>query len=206
VKGVSLRFREVMTDYVTYGALDDWPTAAIRTAENRMRLKLTVEIDDLDRFAADPDREATITGRVEWEPLGGRLPIERGVFNLLVGSEDDHRKRMRYRLFFRDSVGHPVTLVGEKRVGAPGYRIWSDTTTLYVRILSGHVDAGGDSAEAELLAAGTLHLHPFAFAYQLTTFRASGRSRAIRIGAIARFDALFLRQLWRAYGPAALRQ
>ena len=181
----SVRFREVMTGNLAYGEGNYRSAPVGRGVESRMRLRLTVEVADLDRFAVDPNREASLTGRVDWEPLGGRLPIERGVFNLLVESDDDAGKRMRYRVFIRDGVGHPVTLVGEKRVGAGGFRLWSDTTTLYVRLLSGHIESGDDGG-AEQIASGILRLHPIAFAHQLTTFRAtgahgltaSGRSRA----------------------------
>lgn len=202
----SVRFTEVMTGYVDFGERDHEAGAtAGRERENRVTLGLTVTIDDLARFAADARREAGIVGWVDWEALGGRLAVEQGAFHLLVGAAGTDRKLMRYRLFFRDGVGHPVTLVGEKRVGPPGLRVWSDTTTLYVRALRGRVAAGTDDG-AELVALGIVRLRPRDFARQLTTFRATGRSRFGRLGTIARFDALFGRRLWGAYGPPIVRR
>ena len=197
----SVRFTEVMTGHVGFGEDDHAGGAtAGRQAANRVTLRLTITIDDLARFAANAAHEAGIEGWVDWEALGGRSAIEDGAFQLLVGAAGTDRKLMRYRLFFRDGVGHPVTLAGEKRVGPPGLRVWSDTTTLYVRALRGHVAAGAEGG-AEIVASGIVRLGPLAFAHQLTTFRATGRSRAARLGAIARFDALFARRLWGAYGP-----
>ena len=46
----------------------------------------------------------------------GLLPVERGVFNLFVADDVPGRKRMLYRLFFRNGVGHPLTLSGFKVV------------------------------------------------------------------------------------------
>lgn len=206
MSGASIRFTETMAGAVMFGEEDAGRGAmAGDEAGNRVRVHLTIEIDDLARFAADANREGRITGWVEWEALGGRLPVERGIFNLLVRVDETDRRRMRYRLWFRDGVGHPVTLAGEKLVGAAGFRVWPDTTTLYVRLVRGHIEAAGDEG-AELIASGILRLGPAAFARLLTTFRATGRSRLARVGAIARFDALFAGQLGRAYGPAAWRQ
>lgn len=199
-------FTEVMSGHVDFGERDhEAGAAAGREAANRLTLELTITIDDLTRFAADARREAGIAGWVDWETLGGRLAIEYGAFQLLVGAEGTDRKLMRYRLFFRDGVGHPVTLVGEKRVGPPGLRLWSDTTTLYVRALRGRVETGAEGG-AEPVASGIVRLRPLDFARQLTTFRATGRSRAARLGTIARFDALFARRLWAAYGPPTIRR
>jgi cholesterol oxidase len=206
MSGPSFRFTEEMRGYVAFGERDyHCGAAAGREAESRLRVRLTVEVDDLARFTTDPNREARIAGWIDWEALGGRLPIERGVFNLLVGAEDTERQQIRYRLFVRDGVGHPVTLAGEKRVGAPGLRVWSDTTTLYVRVLSGHAEAE-DEGDAELIATGIVRLRPIDFARQITTFRATGPSPIARMGTIARFDLLFARLLWWAYGPPALRR
>ena len=65
MSGSAIRFSEVMSGYVVYGAHDEQSPAAARRHENRMRLRLTVKIDDLDRFTADPGREAAIVGCIE---------------------------------------------------------------------------------------------------------------------------------------------
>ncbi|MFC7733341.1 hypothetical protein [Actinomadura keratinilytica] len=107
---------------------------------------------------------------------------------------------MRYRLHFADGEGRPRTLTGQKNVlHGPPTRIWPDTSTLYVRILDGHVPEGGD-ADAETLAAGVMHIRLPDFARQLTTFRTSGPDCA---AALVRFGRFFAGELWEVYGPDA---
>jgi hypothetical protein len=200
-----IRFAEVMTGFVAFAETDYQRGAgAGRETGNSLKLDLVIEVDDLQRFVGDPSREARIAGWVDCDSLGGRLPIERGIFNLLVGSDDEDRKRMLYRIFFRDGVGHLITLVGEKLVGPPGLHVWSDTTTLYIQLQRGYVEREGDH-DPEVVASGIVRIRPLGFARQLTTFRASGRSLATRFSTIVRFDTLFARQLWRAYGQPGLR-
>ena len=203
----SVRFTEEMKGHVSFGEEDHGRGAREgRETGTRLMFHLTIEAEDLDRFAADETRGAVARGWVGCEALGGRLPVERGEFNLLVDREGSSQKRMLYRLFFRDGVGHPLTLSGFKVVGAPpGVRVWRDTTTLYVRVLRGHVRAGADR-EAETVASGVLRLRMPAFLWQLTTFRAGGDSPAARAAAVVRFDGLFLGGLWQAYGRPALRR
>jgi cholesterol oxidase len=108
---------------------------------------------------------------------------------------------MFYRLRFADSTNHPLTLTGFKVVeDDPGIdSVWGDTSTLFTRLLKGHVDAAGD-ADAELVASGILHIHPLDFARQMTTFRTDPPGR---LDAIARFGALFAGELWEVYGRRA---
>jgi hypothetical protein len=136
---------------------------------------------------------------VRCEALGGKLPVERGLFNLFVDDHDPTRKRMLYRLFFRDGVGHPLTLAGFKVVREDSVsHVWRDTTTMYVRVLRGHVEEE-DEPGAEVVASGIMRLRPWDFARQLATFRAGGPSPAGQIAAIGRFDAIFLAALWQVY-------
>src|SRR5205823_14850915 len=89
--------------------------------------------------------------------LGGVRPVERGTFNLFV-EQGDGSDRMLYRLLFEDGAGRPLTLSGFKVVrDDPGFDLWSDTTTLYTRILAGHVEAAGGPA-AGVVAAGVLRI------------------------------------------------
>ena len=82
---------------------------------------------------------------------------------------------MLYRLWFRDGVGHPVTMTGYKLVkDDAGFDIWKDTTTLFTRVLQGHVPEGGDE-DATVLASGVIVIRARDFAKQLTTFRGGGR-------------------------------
>lgn len=203
----SVSFTEEMKGYVSFGERDyERGAREGRKSDARLMFHLTIKIDDLELFAADPRREAIASGWIGCDALGGKLLVERGTFNLFVDEEDPALKRMLYRLFFRDGVGHPITLTGFKVVrNDPGADVWPDTSTLYTRVLKGHVETA-DDLTAEIVASGIIHIHPLDFARQLTTFRAEGHSRAVRVAALGRFCALFMGQLWQVYGRRALRQ
>jgi cholesterol oxidase len=195
----SVQFTEEMLGHVTFGEADyNRGAAADRPGAGFFKFHLTIVVDDIKRFGADPMREAGSFGWIESDALGGRLPVERGVFNLFVDTEPGV-KHMLYRLFFRDGVGHPLTMTGYKLVrDDAGFDVWRDTTTLFTRVLRGHVEASGDDA-AELVAAGVLRIRVRDFARQLTTFRAHGPGAAAKVGALGRFGWIFLGQLAEAY-------
>ena len=125
----------------------------------------------------DPMRQAGAFGWVECDALGGRLPVEHGVFNLFVDTEPGV-KHMLYRLFFRDGVGHPLTMTGFKVVkNDAGFDVWKDTTTLFTRVLRGHV-AEGDDDTADLVASGIIRIRARDFAVsQAPAHRGSDRHR-----------------------------
>lgn len=196
----SLEFTEEMKGYISFGELDaERGFRGGRANDTFLMFHLRIEVDDVDRFVADPARLASATGWVRCEELGGQLPVQQGLFNLFVGSEGVPSKTMRYRLYFHDGAGNPLTLSGVKDIrDDPGFDLWSDTTTLYVRILQGHVDAETET-RAEVCASGILQIYMLDFAKQLTTFRVHGGGMATRTKALADFGRLFLGELWDLY-------
>jgi len=170
-----------------------------REAGTALMFHLTITVEDVDRFIVEPEHEAVARGWVSCEALGGRLPVERGVFNLFVDQADPKDKRMLYQLWFRDGTGRKLTLAGHKLVrDHPGLDLWKDTTTLYTNIVDGHV-ARADLDGHPAVGAGVVHISPAAFARQLTTFRATGSTRTARIVGLARFARLFTGSLWDVY-------
>jgi cholesterol oxidase len=110
---------------------------------------------------------------------------------------------MLYRLYFADGAGQPLTLSGFKLVkDDPGLDLWSDTSTLYTRILRGHVDAAAEP-EAEIVASGIINIYLLDFARQLTTFRTRGGSAVEQARALTAFGKLFLGKLWDTYAATA---
>jgi cholesterol oxidase len=200
---VSVEFTETMKGYLSFGEESDFDAAyrAGRKAHTALSFTLTITAKDIDRFVSDRAHEAVAVGHVDCDALGGQRPVERGIFNLFVDETADGRhKKMFYRLFFTDGTGHPLTLVGHKIVQNDGrIEIWHDTSTLFTRVLSGHV-LEQDDAGAAVIAAGILHIHPIDFAHQLTTFRVHP---AARVDGLARFGQLFAGDLWRVYGPGS---
>jgi hypothetical protein len=200
-----LRFTEEMKGYVAFGETDfDAGFRKGREENNFLMFHLTIEVDGVGRFVSDPRREASAKGYVRCESLGGELPVEKGVFNLFVDQGDPSRKRMLYRLFFRDGEGNPLTLSGFKVVeDDPGSDLWTDTTTLFTRVLRGHVEAE-DEAGAEVVASGIIRIYMLDFLRQLTTFRTEGPTPAERATALSRFGRLFMGDLWNVYARRVL--
>jgi predicted patatin/cPLA2 family phospholipase len=200
-----LRFTEEMKGYVTLGETDyDAGFREGRKSGTFLMFHLTIEVDGVGNFVADPEREATARGYVRCEALGGKLPVEKGVFNLFVYEEDPSRRRMLYRLFFRDGDGRPLTLSGFKVIeDDPGSDLWTDTTTLFTRILEGHVGPE-EEAQTPVAAAGIINIHLLDFFRQLTTFRTEGPTPAERASALTRFGTLFLGDLWDVYARRVL--
>jgi predicted acylesterase/phospholipase RssA len=195
----TLRFTETMRGAVGFG-IDDPELAWQAPAGGELSVMLTVQIEGVTRFFADPQHEGRLTGEVRSEALGGRLNVERGTFNLFVPG-DDGRQRMVYRVHFKDGAGHPLTLAGEKLVPQlPSHGPWTDTTTLYVRVLRGDVDTDGEDG-AEVAAAGILRISPPGFLRQLLTFRAEDEGEGVIAGArlVARYFAFFVSTLAGVY-------
>ena len=186
----SVRFTEEMLGHVTFGE-EDFLRGAVAEREGAGALKfhLTIVVDDIERFGSDPQRGASAHGYIVCDALGGKLAVEHGAFNLFVDTAPGV-KRMLYRLFFRDGAGHPLTLSGYKLIeDNAGFDVWKDTTTLFTRVLRGHVE---DDAGAEVVASGVLRIRARDFARQLTTFRGT-------LKALLKFNLIFLGQLAEAY-------
>ncbi len=195
-----LAFTEEMKGYVTPGT-DDYGDGKRRRRrdDDYCMFHLTIEMDDVDRFVTEPAHQASAKGWVMYQELGGRLPVEKGVFNLFVHEDDPNRKKMLYRLFIRDRDQRPFTLSGYKVVeDDPDFDIWEDTTTLYARIIEGHVDADEEEG-APVYGSGILKIYMTDFLRQLTTFRVDGPSPSDRVVAMGRFVRLFFGKLWDVY-------
>jgi cholesterol oxidase len=197
-------FTEEMRGFITLGEEDyEQGYAKGQQADTSCMFRLTITIPDVELFVRDPAETGSAAGYVQCPALGGKLPVEQGLFNCFVdvGEPDQNVKQMRYRLFCRDTTGRTLTLHGHKIVKDDGVLdIWRDTTTLYTRILAGHVESPDDPA-AEVIAAGILTIPLADFAHQLTTFRAHGPTVADRERAIMLFTRTFLGSLWEVYAP-----
>jgi cholesterol oxidase len=196
----SLQFTERMIGTFAFAERD---YRAGRDSGNSVMFRLTIGTDDVSAFIADPDHVAVPRGYVGCESLGGRLAVQDGTFDLFV-DEGDHRRHMLYRLYFADSTGRPLTLAGYKDVRpGPLTQVWPETSTLYTRILNGHVPVtdGGASVTDGIVGSGILRIRPLDFAWQLTTFRVHGPTWAGRFRALSAFSQLFLAELWQVFDP-----
>ncbi|MFD3945141.1 patatin-like phospholipase family protein [Streptomyces sp. NPDC058579] len=200
-----LRFTERMVGRLDFGEHDveaEIPPEGGATAD--LALHVTVDIQGVDRFLADPAHEASLRGEIVCQELGGRLPIERGTFQLFVEHDDPQHLRMLYRVFFADRAGHRLTLSGYKDVREDSRKgVWNDTSVLHTRVLRGHVHADEES-EAETVASGTVRIRPTDFLKQLTTFRVEAPTLPGRVTTLGRFGQFFAGKLWDVYAQNVL--
>jgi cholesterol oxidase len=202
LEGRSVQFTEQMKGYLSLGDTDPvtgWERA--RQLGQRFMFELTIDVPDVERFVEAGDHPGTAEGYVRCELLGGRLPVERGWFNLFVPAAEQGTREMRYRLWIRDLSGAPVTMYGKKVVrDDAGLDVWRDTSTLYITLMKGHIPSG---SEGEVMGAGVLRILLRDFARQLTTFKASGEGK---LGSLTGFGKFFARSLRDIYlAPSAPR-
>ncbi|MDH6236033.1 GMC oxidoreductase [Cryobacterium sp. CG_9.6] len=205
----TLSFTERMRGPATIGIADPARGALNgRIRGHDLMFELTITATDLAAFTRDPLHPASASGYVMFDALGGRLEVEQGWFNLFVHPAGLDGRRMLYRLWLRDVGGSPLTLVGYKEVSnRAGFTPWRDTTTLFVHVLDGHIappepvsGASGQLAfvqpAAGVRASGIIHISPWAFARQLTTFRTTGPAAR---GALLTFGRLFVGEVAHVY-------
>jgi hypothetical protein len=203
-----VRFTERMHGYISFveqdynqGLLDG------RRHGRRCSFQVAISVDELGALLAGAVGAGKLTGHIDCEELGGRLKVADGEFSLFADQADERMKRMRYRLWAKDAEGRKLTLSGFKDVtDSPNFDLWTDTTTLMVRLLGGHVtQQEEDAAEPEdmtaiTIATGVMRISLLGFLRLLTTMRAYGGSAGERAGALVRFVGLFAGQLIKVYG------
>jgi hypothetical protein len=190
----ALSFSERMSGWISFDELSyNQAMVAGRRAGRTCEQRLTIRIDDLDRFVSEPDHLAEASGSVFCEELGGELMAERGWFNLFVADGSKRHRRMLYRLFLRDGEGRPLTLSGFKDIQhVRNLDGWGDTSRLLVRILRGHHEQEPEG-DAETVATGILHVSKAGFAKMLASMR--GTAGPAGIESIAQFEGHFTKQM-----------
>jgi len=194
-------FTEEMKGYVTFGETDyDRGFRKGKEDNTFLMFHLTITAEDVGRFLADSRHEASAVGYVRCPALGGDMPVEKGIFNLFVDYRGRLDKRMIYRLYLRNEKEGPLTLSGFKVIQEdPSQDVWADTTTLFTKILRGHVGPE-EEATAEVLATGIIHIYHRDFLRQITTIRVEAPTLHERTEAWVHFGKAFFGPLWEVYG------
>jgi len=110
-----LEFTEDMRGYVGFGRTGFREGAVEgRQDGNQLSCHLTIDIDDLAAFTADPGHQAALHGWVDCEALGGRRPIQHGSFNLFAPTPQDGpgHQRMIYEIAITDGADHRSRCAG----------------------------------------------------------------------------------------------
>jgi cholesterol oxidase len=162
---------------------------------------LTIRTDGLDAFVSEDALECAAMGYVESDLVGGRCSVEKGKCNLLVDSVDKNRRQMKYHLFITTTEGKKLTLSGVKQIQDNLWLdVWKDTTTLFINLYSGHIEATKES-KAKTYATGILYIEAPDFAVQLTTFKTNADTLQAKALAFEKFGTFFLGSLWDVYKP-----
>ncbi|HEY1984328.1 MAG TPA: hypothetical protein VGG85_02910 [Terracidiphilus sp.] len=189
-------FREKMEGGFALGETDPATGARMgHDAGNIFTMHGTINIDDLDRFMSDPQHAGSITGSIDFNPLGANLPSTRGVFNLFSPTSDPTMKYMVYELGFNASDGTSYYMAGEKKVkDAPLIELWKATTTLYTQLHQG-TDKTGPVVGAGILTLGMADL----LAMIPTMHATNTTSPEQAAEAVALFGKFFLGEVWDTY-------
>ena len=136
-----VEFTEEMSGFYTPGApAYDTGFVVGRRDWNHLAFRLTIGTDDVSKFLADPDHQMWAKGVVRCPEFYAdeiEIDCKQSTFNLFTRAGRG-RYLMKYRLVFTTPSGAPMTLLGYKDVGDDwGFDAWTDTTTLYARLVSG---------------------------------------------------------------------
>ena len=169
--GRGVHFREVMRGKMTMGESDPDKGYACPAAFP-LALHGTIDVDDINGFVIDPDHIGELNGHIEMHKMGGWFPSARGIFGLFTPAPGEPKLQyMVYAMQLRIG-GQDYWFNGRKHVRVAGpWRLWRDTTTLYVTLHRGRDDSG------EIVAAGRLHLGIADLFGLLSTLRATGPAR-----------------------------
>lgn len=191
-------FREMMSGPFALDESD--PVAgAKRGREQGLRfvMNASIEVQDIERFANDPNHDGTITGHITFPKLGKDIPAKHGIFRLFSPGTDRDTTLMVYELGF-EVDGRDYYFAGAKRVRQdPGFDLWSDTTTLYSRLHAGR------DAKGRVIGAGVLTLTPWALVQMLPTIvTRNAHTLNERTRALYQFSKFFSGQLATTYLPS----
>lgn len=196
-----ITFSETMAGGFTLGTDDvEAGDQQGKASGNILAIHCDIAVENLDRFVADRNESGSLTGTVDYPPMGMGIPAGCGVFNLFSPSDDPKMRLMVYELAFQHQ-GEDYYLAGKKEVRDDfGVDLWSDTTTLYTRLHQ------GTDAEGPVAGAGILRLGPTDLMRLLSTLRAThAASKVEESRAIATFGQFFMGQLWGSYARMVAR-
>jgi uncharacterized protein (DUF362 family) len=138
--GLVLRFEEGMEGHVGIDRSEPPAgSAGGRREDTPLRFDVEIRIEDLGRFLRVADHAAQLSGTVTFEPLGGRMSIRDGVFNLFTVDPGTGIRRMTYAFRFTAADGQLYFLHGHKEIhDDPGaLDVVPDMTTLFTTLYRG---------------------------------------------------------------------
>ena len=144
---------------------------------------VTIHVSPLKKFFKNVEHPALMEGKVSAGPLGSKLAMRGGEFNMYPGEEGSGLRHISYRFGFDSDAGEPFYFSGVKNIHVNKKQGSSaDNVTLYSKLYR------GDSEEGEFHGAGVLLFHLLKDGPQLaTSLRVTGANsfgeklRALRL-------------------------
>jgi cholesterol oxidase len=192
---VGFTFSEVMSGGFALGQTDPAAgEAAGRAAGTTLTMHGTIRIEDLDAFTADALHPGTITGVIDFPPLGVQMPSTSGVFRLFSPTDNPQMKYMVYEFGF-NAGNDSYYMAGRKEVKQDSiFHMWHATTTLYTLLHKG-TDATGP-----VVGAGIISLSMHDLMNMMPTMKALNASTpAQQASAVSKFGKFFFGELWETY-------
>jgi hypothetical protein len=192
---LGLKFKELMSGGFALGASD--PATGEKQGIDRgtqLAMHCEVTIDDLERFAQDPQHPGILAGTIDFAPLGTGITCDNGVFNLFSPGGSPSEKWMVYELGFAAN-NKRYYLAGKKVVRHNhGAEVLQETTTLYTILHDGIGTTG------EIVGAGILHLRAKDIADLVKTIQVTNAQNPFEtVQGLAMYLKLFLGELWHTY-------
>jgi uncharacterized protein (DUF362 family) len=161
-KEPGIRFSETMSGSLAEG-VEDFDTGEKQGTP--LSFDVTIEIESVSDFIKLSGQEARMTGTVSYEALGGRLPIQEGLFTLLRPNAMTGKRQMTYSFRFTGKDGTDYSLYGYKVVyDDPGMDLWEDMTKLFTRLYR------GKAADGAPFSSGILRFKMFDLPSMLSSF------------------------------------
>lgn len=191
--GQGLTFRERMTGRILFGETDPKRGGQDINA-TPVALQATINLRDVAGFVKDPAHRGEMAAHLFSPRLGFVLPATHSNFQLFSPSDDPDLTHMVYQVGVL-LHGKPHWFNGQKQVRrGPPWRIWRETTTLFVRLHEGRDSSG------KVVAAGVLRLSPLDFLKLSTTVSTRDCfGPHARLGTVGKFVRFFTRSLWNTY-------
>ncbi len=197
---VGVQFTETMRGFFSMKEKDGYLRAEQQgqTENSPFEFTLTVTADDLDLLLTDDQHTARMVGTVTAPALSPQpLTVTNGKFSLLTVDPDQiNARKMGYRMDMTTESGKTFLFLGFKEIHDDKMLdIWADTTTLYITVYDGMIEA------APVLGKGILHILPADFARQMATIRVlNAPDTPTRLKALAKFSKYFSGALAGTYG------
>ena len=190
---IGLTFNETMIGGFALGPSD--PAAGEKMGEQNgttFAMRAVIVIDDLDRFIADAQHAASLSGEIDFTPFGSHIPGDHGIFNLFKPASN--QKLMVYELSFSHN-NQRYYMAGKKFIkDDAGPDLLTETTTLYTVLYQG-TDSSGPA-----VGAGILKLGPQQLADLVQTIHVLNAPNTIESArAVVKFLKFFLGELWESF-------